>query len=363
MDAEVITKDDVTEATVEKNFSTKDIFVNKIIVHKVSKKQREKASIKTRDAVLPVQNDPENTTFKFVSGFSSIFRNSTRTSRVFGEFLSDEKNFPLVTYVQSYYNKQKEFVGFSKEVAERFRIVLDRVPMSTGGYIFCIDYTDYSEPSLAIVILTLKTGTSIDDETLELSSNVLLDIDEINMAVNIKLGKWENKEKSYLSFVGGKKGITNYFLDFIGCQQTENSVKVTHFLIDSVLELDEEIHGNDDDYDNRKEEVSKLLYTTLSSNKKNGVHIDSILKLIFDENECKQYYNKYSFDENKIPSSFIPDARAYNKLFRFQFKKKGLDLRIDHDLFKDVNYIAFTEEEGFLLIKDPEIKRAFDESK
>lgn len=344
--------------------SAKDITVNNIIVHKVEKKQKEKAILKMRDTVLPFKNDAENTTFQFVSDFSSIFRNSKKTSRVFGEFYADESNFPLVTYVRSYCQKQKDFISYSKDVAIRFHKVVDGISMATGGYVFCIDYTDHSEPSIAIVILTLKNGTSINDDTLDLSSNVMLDVEEINMAVNIKIDKWNNKEKSYLSFVQGKKGITNYFLEFIGCQKTENNVKVTHFVIDTVLEFDQELHREEANYLEHREQVVSLLYTNLSTaNKRDGVEINSILTLVFNKDQRDRYYEKYDFDEHNIPSSFVPDARAYKKLVRFAFKKKGLDLKIDIELFDKGDYVGFTEKEGYLIIRDPEIKAAFDRSK
>ena len=51
-----------------------------IIVHKVQKYQKEKAKpIKFRNTLLPVENDEEDTTYKFIQEFSRIYKNHVTT--------------------------------------------------------------------------------------------------------------------------------------------------------------------------------------------------------------------------------------------------------------------------------------------
>lgn len=128
------------------------VIARNIIVHKVQKYQKEKAkTIQFRNTLLPVENDEEDTTYKFIQEFSRIYKNHRKTSRTFGEFEDDENEFPVSRLIRDYISGDMDFLDLSKVIATQFKVKITDIPMATGGYLFCIDYDDSDERCFAIV--------------------------------------------------------------------------------------------------------------------------------------------------------------------------------------------------------------------
>jgi len=335
------------------------IEVSCVAVHKVQKEQQKKAEpVKYRNTLLPVENEDGNTTFRFVEEFSKIYKNRRKTSRTFGEFEENLETYPVSRYLTQYLNTKVSFIEFSKLVADWFRVKITDIPMATGGYIFCIDYSDDGERCIAIVILTNKSGTSISDETLDLLSSLTLNVDEINMAVNVKIRKWENNGNSYLSFIRGRKDITRYFLSFVGCKQTESNRTVTTMVIDSVLGFIESVYS-DNELRIQKENISNSLYSLMVDNPE-ILSIDTVACSLFPEEDLRTQFTDYLDSEDiEIPYDFVPDGRVYRRLIKLLYKTDLLDLKIDQSAFKD-GLAVFEPDTGFLVIRDAMIKEEYD---
>jgi len=335
------------------------VVVNKIAVHKVRKLQQEKADpVKFRETLLPFENNEDNTTYKFVDEFSKIYKNRRKTSRTFGEFEEDEEinPNPIAKQIREYLNGELDYYELSKIIATSFRAEVTDIPMATGGYVFCIDYSDNDDNCLAIVILTNKSGTSINDETMDLLSSFTLNIDEINMAVNIKINKWFQQESSYLSFIRGKKDVAQYFRKFIGCKPTESGSVVTNLVIDNVLAFIEREYPDNKEI---KQEISGNLFIVMKQSTA-GLSLQTVVNTVFPEEDIQDRFNDFLDEkEIEIPYDFIPDGRAYKRLVRLDYKTKNLDIRIDHSAFGPI--AEFDKQTNFLIIKDPLIKQRFDE--
>ncbi|MXI86669.1 nucleoid-associated protein [Sphaerochaeta halotolerans] len=331
--------------------------IKNVIVHKVQKLQQQKAEpIKFRENLLPFENDSNNTTYRFVDDFSNIYKNRRKTSRTFGEFEEDENSYPIAKYIKEFIEGNRTFLELSKLIATRFRTIITDIPMATGGYVFCIYYLDNGKNCFAIVILTNKSGTSINDETLDLLSSFSLNIEEINMAVNINLDKWFAHESSYLSFIRGKKDVSQYFRTFIGCKPTENGSVTTKLVIDSVQNFIEVEYPNDKQ---KKEEISTKLYSLMNESPF-SLSIQTITNSIFPDIQIQDKFNNFLDDhEIEIPYDFVPDGRTYKRLVRLDYKTKNLDLKIDYSAFGDT--AIFDPTTNYLIIRDTKIKTLFEE--
>ncbi|MDY4611484.1 MAG: nucleoid-associated protein [Sphaerochaetaceae bacterium] len=331
-----------------------------VAVHKVKKEQQKKAeAVKYRETLLPIENSEENTTFRFVDEFSRIYKNRRKTSRTFGEFETNQETYPVSKYISRYLASEINFLILSKNIADWFRMKITDIPMATGGYVFCIDYSDNEEPCIAIVILTNKSGTSISDETLDLLSSFTLNVDEINMAVNIKTEKWRNNETSYLSFIRGRKDIAQYFRSFIGCKQTESNFAVTKLVIDNVFSFIESIYS-DEELKTNKENVARSLYALMKNNSE-ALSIDTVACSLFPEEVLREQFTVYLEEKNvEIPYDFVPDGRAYRRLVKLLYKTKLMDIKIDQSAFQE-GVAYFDPETDYLVIKDPLIKERYDE--
>jgi len=338
------------------------IEITDVIVHKVKKEQQEKASIKLRGTSLPFKNQENDTTFRFVEDFSRFFKDKRKTSRIYGEFMPDKDNFPVSGFLADYRDKKTDFLETSKKIANRFYTVITGVVMATGGYVFCIDYQNDDERHFAIVILTIKNGTSIDDESLDLLSSFTLDVDSINMAVDVKFSRWVSGQSGYLTFIRGKKGITDYFTRVVGCSQTKDSRESTRTIISSVKDFIEKSPGIPEEVRKvRKEQACDIMYKLMSENR-TELSMNAIAVGVFPDEELREKYFDHVEEMGlEIPAYLAPSKSEFDKLKKLGYKKNGIDLKIDFETFADHAIVDFQPGTDYLIIKDPQIKRLFEE--
>ncbi|VTM21241.1 nucleoid-associated protein NdpA [Pseudomonas aeruginosa] len=86
--------------------------------------------------------------------------------------------------------------------------------------------TDY----LAIALLHHSEGVAVN-ESLEVTPSRHLDLGQLHLAARINISEWRNNKQSkqYISFIKGKGGkkVSDYFRDFIGCQEGVDSPSET----------------------------------------------------------------------------------------------------------------------------------------
>ncbi|OLU16829.1 hypothetical protein BVH01_09655 [Pseudomonas sp. PA1(2017)] len=90
--------------------------------------------------------------------------------------------------------------------------------------------TDY----LAIALLHHADGVALDDSLQPVPAKQL-DLGQLHLASRINLSEWrDNKQsKQYISFIKGKNGrkVSDYFHDFIGCQEGIDAPSETRTLL------------------------------------------------------------------------------------------------------------------------------------
>jgi nucleoid-associated protein YejK len=331
-----------------------DVTVNQMIVHKIIKAQKGDVTVKLRESVLPINNN----SVQFVESFSESYR-LRRAKKIYGEFNPDMDNYPVAGHLRTYLHK-RNLLDFSEKVTRRLEALISRIPMATGGYMFFMDYSYKEEPHFAILILTNKGGTSIDDETLDITSSLALDIDEINMAADIKVGQWQEDQycHTYLSFTRGKKDVARYFLDCLGCENPPNGAKATSDFISAF----ESFTGKEGDgyIENQDELIErKHMIHALMKNTPHELSMDTLLGVAFPDEETRSKF-KAHIERNgiQLPDLFDPDGRSYKRLVEFKYKGNGIELHVDNSRISEL--IGFTDD-GFCTIKDPDIQQSLKE--
>lgn len=88
-----------------------------------------------------------------------------------------------------------------------------------------------------VLLLKLKPGTGVDEQTLTLNAILNLDIERLHEAARINVAQWRANNGSYLSFVkrgAGRKNFVEYFRDFLGCSEFIESKGQTLELVKAV---------------------------------------------------------------------------------------------------------------------------------
>lgn len=349
--------------------------VNHIIFHNIEKKQHNDATLILREEEFSEEylKDIAN---KFIIQFTDNFSNPRKTNRSFGQFIDCSETNYVPFALKKYKKSEIAFLKMSQNFATQFHKEINTVPLATGGFIFCIDYFQGETHMFAIIVLDIKSGFEINAKTMDFNyASEILELEKMNMAVRINLDKWEEEEsyikdctdeqeieelekKNYLSFIAGKKNLTQYFYKFICSKRAENKTKATNFVKDSILDFHEEMYGTDDDYDEKRKTLVNFLFTSFEKSRKSvtGINIKTLIESVFEDEEIQEkYFNQYSekYASEKIPNQFIPDKRAYSKLVECRYKKKGVDLRMEKEWLD--NHADFTDD-NTLVIKVDNIK-------
>lgn len=325
------------------------IRIENIIVHKAEKEQFKETHLKLKDKPLTVDNNNENDpTVLFVKSFVESYLRR-RAGKIYGVFNEDTVSYPFPTFLEKYIS-DFDILDLSTKMANRLKMMMDNAKASTGGFMFCMDYYYDDKRHFAVILLTTKGNTGINDQTLELESTFTLDIDEINMAVDIRLDEWfeskkEENPKSYLSFSGGKKKISDYFLNTIGCKDAPNASKATAALVQGIVGFLRTKNLSIE----RFNEMKSLAYHAIKD-KGNTVDVEELKCTLFEKQEDRDGFEKYLASSNIIlPDILDYDARSLKGLTQYHMKRKGFDMRIDNDFIG--TYLDFSDGSAYPRLK------------
>nr|BFE94503.1 hypothetical protein GCM10020185_50390 [Pseudomonas brassicacearum subsp. brassicacearum] len=105
---------------------------------------------------------------------------------------------------------------------EHLQKLMEESNLSVGGHVLFAHYQQGMTDYLAIALLHHSEGVAVTDE-LDVTPSRHLDLGQLHLAARINVSEWQNNKQSkqYISFIKGKNGkkVSEYFRDFIGCQE------------------------------------------------------------------------------------------------------------------------------------------------
>ena len=319
--------------------------VNRMIVHSIRKDPHQKtASVLLRADVLPINGNA----IAFTQEIESVYLK--KNGKSYGIFQEYDTAYPFQNLLRSYTENQTDgtFVRFTKEASELFRKQLDNAQASSGGYLLFIHYeNDAGTGYFALIVLQDKNFYAIDPVSLELSSNINLDIQHLNIGLRIHLAGWlehESLHTSYLSFIKGKKDVSNYFVEFIGCKNFQQAAESTSKLLNavngylSVREIDDAARRT------TESNLHRYLKTSAS------VSLDACANVINpdDPESFLEYMQKNNIEIN---DNFDADGRVIRSLVRVNYKSRELNFDFSKNLL-DTNKVEYDAPNSRLIIKD-----------
>ena len=324
--------------------------LKRMIVHKVEKEQHANiATVSKRDTLL-ANNELAQ---KFVSEVNKAYKKTT-SNKGYGVFNTGDQHYRFQIFLRDYLQNatDEEFINFSKLAVDELKAEMVKRPASTGGNLFLIHYTDDEEEVISVIILSDKLAYILN-ANLDLSGEINLDTDKINMAAMIKINLLDNNEdKPYLSFVQGKKQITNYFTDFIGCTTYQDSAASTALMVTAV-----EKYMVAQEYSRtRQKEVEDNLVEYFESNEE--VDIETIANYV--NPEAPDSFLEY-IEPFEINTEFQPKRQQYKRFIKIEYKDKNLTLVFSKDL-KDDGTVRYDDATSSIIIKDTNggIKRKYE---
>src|SRR6266481_5987227 len=95
---------------------------------------------------------------------------------------------------------------------------MSRQQLATGGYVVFAEYDATMTPFLLTAILSTQAQPSFD-ENLNLVANTTLDLDHLRHGARCRLEAVGENRDGVVHFISYRTaGVSEYFLDFIGCE-------------------------------------------------------------------------------------------------------------------------------------------------
>ncbi|GFM87782.1 nucleoid-associated protein [Pseudomonas cichorii] len=314
------------------------------VIHKIDKKpdgspavlflgNAEQAESQARDDLMYQFNESYNAT----------------ADKGWGLFHPESGAYPLSGWLGKYLGDGINFLEFSTTAVEHLVKLMGESNLTTGGHALFCHYlqgmTDY-----LVIALVQETEAVTMTEELALMTVKRLDLDHIRLAARINLSEWKNNPASrqYISFLKGKQGrkVSDYFRDFIGCQEGVDGPGETRTLLKAFSDFVE----SEDLPEESAREKTKTLVDYASSQSKLGepIGLEELSELI-DEDRPRAFYDHIRNKDYGLSPEIPADKRTLNQFRRFTGRAEGMSISFEAHLLGDK--IEFDKAGGTLTLR------------
>mgnify|MGYP002039156133 FL=1 len=199
------------------------------IVHLIDKKpDGTPAVLHARDSELGASQAIENMLADLNDSYNA------KQGKAWGFFHEESGAYPFSGWLKTYLEDGEDFTAFSRQAVEHLQKLMEESNLSTGGHVLFAHYQQGMTDYLAIALLHHSEGVAVND-ALDVTPAKHLDLGQLHLAARINISEWRNNKQSkqYISFIKGKNGkkVSEYFRDFIGCQEGVDSPSETRTLL------------------------------------------------------------------------------------------------------------------------------------
>ncbi len=316
------------------------LIISNITLHYLSKKEE------TGEVILRLGPDSIERTTKiesFVDALHTIYNG--KGSKAYGHFSSmpaegDKARF--IDVMESYLSEVQTFTDFSAQAANLLKNELEKYELVETGYLVICHYEHMGGRYLLAAIIPVSEHYSVDGE-LNISADQHLDTAKLQLAARIDLFDYQQNAEGnkYISFIKGRAGrkVSDFFLDFLGCEEGLNSKEQTQTLVQAVEDF---VSVNQLDAQEKQSARKELLnYCKEQKDSAQDVSIKELGSVISKEgsessNDFYQFCQEQSYP---IEESFPHDQAVVNKVTKYSGYGAGISLSFERSHFgQDVVY-------------------------
>jgi nucleoid-associated protein len=318
--------------------------IKNAIVHLLEKEKNSATTLKLRSDELDCTS-PELE--KLMQQVIKLY--NEKTGRGYGVFHADTNSYPLSNLLSNHLNQGVTFIYFTHNAMHNLKSRIDTKHFATGGYVLFIKYEHNSNEALAIISLKHKPGFTFNDD-LELAGQQHIDLEHLHEMARIDITKWTANEERYLSFAKRRQGnneFSEYFREFIGCDEFSDEKTMTKTLIEAVKKFSQR-----DGIDEAKGQLIRQVVHDYCDEKAKSNEAISILRLstLLNEDDPEEFTRFVNESDITLSDGFRPDKSIYKHLQRIQLKSKSITLSFDADMLDDS--VIYNKNDGTLLIKE-----------
>ena len=274
---------------------------------------------------------------------------NAKTGKAWGFFHAQSGAFPLSGWLKAYI-EGGDFIKFSHTAVEHLQKLMEESNLSVGGHVLLAHYQQGLTDYLIVAMLQHSEGVTVNAD-LSVTPSKHLDFGNITLAARINISEWRSNPKSrqYISYLKGSKGrkTTDYFRDFIGCQEGVDGPGETRTLLKAFSDF---ITAEDLHEDSTREKTSNLISYALSQNKlSEPMNLYELSELI-NEDRPAAFYDFIRNKDYGLSAEIPADKRTLNQFRRFTGRAEGMSISFDALLLGDK--IMFDEDSGTLSLRN-----------
>ncbi len=314
------------------------------IVHLIDKKtDGSTAVLHARDSELATSQAMENLLADLNESYNA------KQGKAWGLFHEESGAYPFSGWLKAYLDGEQDFTAFSRQAVEHLQKLMEESNLSTGGHVLFAHYQQGMTDYLAIALLHHSEGVAVTD-ALDVTPAKHLDLGQLHLAARINISEWQNNKQSkqYISFIKGKNGkkVSDYFRDFIGCQEGVDGPGETRTLLKAFSDFVE----SEDLPEEQAREKTKTLVGYASGQAKLGepITLEELSGLI-DEERPKAFYEHIRNKDYGMAPEFPADKRTLSQFQRFTGRAEGLSISFEAHLLG--SKIEYDEGRDMLIIR------------
>ncbi len=314
------------------------------IVHLIDKKpDGTPAVLHARDSELVANQALENLLADLNDSYNA------KQGKAWGLFHQESGAYPFSGWLKAYLEAEQDFAAFSRKAVEHLQTLMEQSNLSVGGHVLFAHYQQGLTDYLAIALLHHSEGVAVT-ETLDVTPAKHLDLGQLHLAARINLSEWRNNphSKQYISFIKGKHGkkVSEYFRDFIGCQEGVDGPGETRTLLKAFSDFVE----SEDLPEEAARDKTRTLVDYASGQAKLGEPITlQELSGLIDEERPRAFYEHIRNRDYGLSPEIPPDKRTLNQFRRFTGRAEGLSISFEAHLLG--SKVEYDEAQDCLIIR------------
>ena len=314
------------------------------IVHLIDKKpDGNPAVLHARESELSPSDAIENLLVDLNDSYNA------KQGKAWGFFHAHSGAHPLSGWLKQYLDGDQDFTAFSRISVEHLQKLMEESNLSVGGHVLFAHYQQGMTDYLAIALLHHSEGVAVNAE-LDVTPSRHLDLSQLHLAARINISEWRNNQnsKQYISFIKGKNGkkVSDYFRDFIGCQEGVDGPGETRTLLKAFSDF---VESEDLPEEAAREKTQTLVdYATSQTKAGEPVTLTELSGLI-DEERPRAFYDHIRNKDYGLSPEIPADKRTLNQFRRFTGRAEGLSISFEAHLLGE--RVTYNAEKGTLTIK------------
>ncbi|MWK56944.1 nucleoid-associated protein YejK [Pseudomonas otitidis] len=275
---------------------------------------------------------------------------NAKPGKAWGLFHEESGAYPLSGWLKEYLVGGRDFTEFSRDAAQHLQRLLEEANLATGGHLFIAHYQQGMTDYLQVAVLRYTEAVAID-ASLQAVPVRYLDLSQLHMAARINLSEWRNNPKSrqYISFIKAKTGrkATDYFRDFIGCQEGVDAPGETRTLLKAFSDFVEQ--GDLAEEQAREKTKTLVDYATTQAKLGSAITLEELSGLI-DEDQPRAFFEFIRNRDYGLSPEIPPDKRTLNQFKRFTGRAEGLSISFEARLLG--SSVEFDQGRDVLVIRN-----------